>query len=274
MFVAASQDLLNFNNHRGALGRSLSQPGITLAEIHNQGGPMDEHVHEEPHFWLPVRGCYRVECGRRSHLIAPGALVYTAAGQPHRDRMEDRAGFGMTIVLDNAFVAQQLGDLGLPGRSMIVTAPGAVWAAQRMRAELHSADSASRLILAGLSLDLLGQLCRDRSDRTTKSGLVERAAAMIADRFHLPALSVAGIARDLGVHPVHLARGFRKSFGTTPTAFIRTHRCERAAEMLRAGQANLASIALDCGFGDQSGFTRAFRRSMGVTPGAFRRIIR
>lgn len=274
MSHAACHDRLVFNNHRGGLGRSLSQPGITIAEIHNQGGPMDEHIHDEPHFWLPVRGRYRVECGRRSRSIAPGMLVYTAPGEPHSDRMEGRAGFGMTIVLGNAFVAQQLGGLALPERSTILAASGVVWAAQRMRAELHWLDSASRLVVAGLALDLLGQLCRSGLGRSIESTLADRAAAAVADRFHLADLSVAAVANDLGVHPVHLARGFRKRFGTTPTEFIRAYRCERAAEMLRAGRESLVSIALDCGFGDQSSFTRAFRRSMGVTPGAFRRIVR
>lgn len=260
-----------FNNHRGRLGRSLNVQGVALAEIYNRGGRMDEHVHSDPHFWLTVRGRYRVD-GSQSRSVGPATLVYTAPGEPHRDRIETPDGFGMTVVLDKAFVAGQLGDVALPPRSAILTNPLASWMARRMRAELGAADGASRLIIVGLALDLLGQLCRGDVDSTIEGSLVKRASDIIAEGYRRPDLSVAFLARELGVHPVHLARCFRKDLGTTPVEFIRAYRCKRAAEMLRAGGDSLAAIAFGCGFGDQSSFTRAFRRSTGVTPGAFRQM--
>jgi AraC family transcriptional regulator len=94
---------------------------------------------------------------------------------------------------------------------------------------------------------------------------------VIHDSFDNPTLSVGILARELRVHPVHLAREFRKELKTSPSDYIKSHRCARAAEMLRTGRDSLAAIAVDCGFSDQSSFTRTFRRYHCATPGEFRR---
>jgi AraC family transcriptional regulator len=84
-------------------------------------------------------------------------------------------------------------------------------------------------------------------------------------------LSIASVARDVGVHPVHLARAFRRFFGCTPAAYVRRVRVERAALMVRSTPMALAEIAAMCGFVDQSHMSRAFVRDIGGTPAAYRR---
>jgi AraC family transcriptional regulator len=79
------------------------------------------------------------------------------------------------------------------------------------------------------------------------------------------------MARDAGIHPVHLVRSFRRHFGTTPADYARQLRVERSCELLTRSKMPLAEIALSAGFGDQSHFTRTFRRFMGVTPAVYRR---
>jgi AraC-like DNA-binding protein len=49
-------------------------------------------------------------------------------------------------------------------------------------------------------------------------------------------------------------------------------RIERAKELLLGGELELAQIALDCGFNDQSHFTRLFVQSQGQSPGKWRRL--
>ena len=83
--------------------------------------------------------------------------------------------------------------------------------------------------------------------------------------------SVRDIARELDVHPVHLARRFRRHFDTTPGDYLRRCRLDRARSLLRRSQASLADIASATGFTDQSHFTNAFRKTFGISPGAFRR---
>jgi AraC family transcriptional regulator len=85
---------------------------------------------------------------------------------------------------------------------------------------------------------------------------------------------VTDLAGREGLHPVSLARLFRRHFGTSITERIRRRRVERAAGLLAADSAGLAEIALNTGFADQSHLSRVFRRETGLTPGAYRRLAR
>jgi AraC family transcriptional regulator len=79
------------------------------------------------------------------------------------------------------------------------------------------------------------------------------------------------LAERAGVHPVHLARSFKRVYGQTVCQYGRAVRVEWAAKQLLAGEA-IGRVALDAGFADQSHFTREFRRHTGVTPARYRSI--
>jgi AraC family transcriptional regulator len=78
----------------------------------------------------------------------------------------------------------------------------------------------------------------------------------------------------VGVHPVTLARGFRRAYGCSVGAYLRRLRVARAAQRLAETDDALAEIALEAGFADQSHFSNLFRRETGVSPSAFRRSVR
>jgi AraC-like DNA-binding protein len=46
---------------------------------------------------------------------------------------------------------------------------------------------------------------------------------------------------------------------------------DRARELLVRTDKNLVQVALECGFCDQSYFTKVFQKRAGVTPGDYRR---
>lgn len=79
------------------------------------------------------------------------------------------------------------------------------------------------------------------------------------------------LARRARLSPRHLQRRFRELFGVGVKEFILRARIQAAARLLRASSAPIADIALDCGFYDQSAFTRQFRRRTGMTPQRYRR---
>lgn len=78
-------------------------------------------------------------------------------------------------------------------------------------------------------------------------------------------------ARVAGMSPSHFSRVVRHELGRTFTALVATRRIERARHLLARTDKSLVQIALDCGFCDQSHFSKAFRRLAGVAPLEFRR---
>jgi AraC family transcriptional regulator len=100
-----------------------------------------------------------------------------------------------------------------------------------------------------------------------------RARGYVQARF-AESFSVADIAGDVGVHPAHLAREFRRHFGLPIGEYVRRLRLEWAAAQLATTEDAIASIAFAAGFAHQSHFTHAFKRYTGVTPGSYRESMR
>ena len=111
--------------------------------------------------------------------------------------------------------------------------------------------------------------------RLVKGGLAQwqekRSKEMLAADL-AGATPLAVIAEACGLSVGHFSRAFRKSMGLAPHAWLLKARVEHAMTMLRQRDASLSSIALACGFCDQSHFTRVFTRQVGVSPAAWRRI--
>jgi AraC family transcriptional regulator len=87
------------------------------------------------------------------------------------------------------------------------------------------------------------------------------------------AVSVAAIARRVGVHPVHLARVCRRKLGCTVREYLRQRRTLVAWRACEERGQPLSVIAARCGFADQSHMTRAFTRELGISPARLQRLL-
>ena len=83
-------------------------------------------------------------------------------------------------------------------------------------------------------------------------------------------LRVADLARQAGVHRVHLGRVFQARYGMPLREYHRRLRIEWAARELLERDASVGDLAQRAGFADQAHFTRYFKRQLGVTPTAYR----
>ncbi len=97
------------------------------------------------------------------------------------------------------------------------------------------------------------------------SPAIQHVLAHYGGRVELPDLA----------HCCHLSvsqfrRLFQKLFQTTPGDYLLRVRLLMARRRLEATAQPVGQIALDCGFYDQSHFTRAFRQNTGLTPLAYR----
>ena len=82
---------------------------------------------------------------------------------------------------------------------------------------------------------------------------------------------VTDLAFRAGLSARQLQRRFVELFGVSAKEFLLRARIQAAAELLRSTSRPIIDIALECGFYDQSAFTRQFRRRAGMTPDRYRR---
>jgi AraC-like DNA-binding protein len=93
--------------------------------------------------------------------------------------------------------------------------------------------------------------------------------AYMRDHFHTP-ITNQQLARLAHMSVRAFERKFRGSFHLSPQKYLRKLQLRMASRALvYSGQA-LAEVAVNCGFADQSHFTREFRRHFGRTPRAYR----
>ena len=83
-------------------------------------------------------------------------------------------------------------------------------------------------------------------------------------------LTVAALARRVGVSERHLARLFRSETGTTVADHVEAVRVETARRLLEDGAEGIGAVGRRCGFGTVETFHRAFKRRTGITPGEHR----
>lgn len=81
------------------------------------------------------------------------------------------------------------------------------------------------------------------------------------------------IATELDCHPSQLSREFSRLFGIAPYRFSFLLRLAKTRGCLRRGM-NLAEVAQNFEFADQSHFTRAFRKVYQMTPNHYRGLYR
>ena len=137
--------------------------------------------------------------------------------------------------------------------------------------EFRHLDSASPVAIQGLAMEMFAAVSRNQSNLATRQPQrwLARAVEFLRESF-TEHFTLAQVASAAGVHPVYLAREFRRFHGCTIGEYIRRLRVERACFQLSVSDESLATIAAGAGFSDQSHFSRTFKRLMGMTPAQYR----
>jgi PAS domain S-box-containing protein len=117
--------------------------------------------------------------------------------------------------------------------------------------------------IAVMSVDLHSQV------NSAHAGLAE-VIRSVRDQIHFP-WRVSDMAEIAGLSSASLERLARRTLGLPPQQLLQRLRLEHAVTLITQTDMTLGDISAECGFYDQSSFTRQFRKVLGLTPGAYRR---
>ncbi len=85
-----------------------------------------------------------------------------------------------------------------------------------------------------------------------------------------PPLDPDSVARAAGLSESHFSRLIKEKTGRTFTDLMSQYRVDHAKAMLLRTRNSLIQIALDCGFDNQSYFSRVIKRHTKIIPSAYR----
>ena len=256
--------------------RRVEVGGFTVTEgIHHQGSELPWHHHDTPTICFVLKGAFTELWRGGSIACTSSTLKVTPAGERHRDEFNRGDVRGLLIEPDNSQMDtirpySAVLDERISFHGGLVS--GIAW---RVYEEMRRMDATAPLAIEGLLLELVAcaSRLRDRKGGVGRPRWLDDAR----DRIHVELgarPSLGGLAESVGVHPVTLARAFRRTFGCTVGEYVRNLRIERAAQQLADTDLSLAEIALAGGFSDQSHFSNLFRRHTGLSPFRFRRAVR
>jgi AraC-like DNA-binding protein len=86
--------------------------------------------------------------------------------------------------------------------------------------------------------------------------------------------TVQELAQRVAMSRSAFAARFTRMVGEPPLHYVTRWRMQKAASLLRDGQATIAQIAEAVGYDSEAAFSKAFKRALGTAPGAYRRAAR
>ena len=247
----------------GELALAEMQPTVPEHDV-------QPHMHDDAHLLLLIDGQYLSSAHGMPAVCSGATLVLNPPGTQHRDRFRGLAGRFFTLSWTHDRWRQACQQRLLPERALRLGAP-ALAQATTLLSELRHWDDASPLAVQAAFELLLDDAGIDaRVELSSGPAWLSRVRERLADDCAVSP-DIATLARICDVHPVYLARAFRRRYGCSPAEYLRRCRLERALLMVQRSDSSLTEIALACGYADHSHFTHTFARRYGCTPSTFRR---
>jgi AraC family transcriptional regulator len=252
--------------------RSLELDGFTVIEAWFPAGEhLARHIHDRPCIAVMLEGSFELAMAGRIHHCPPAAVATEPAGETHANSIGD-AGARVAVIQPDPDRAELLRPFArILDRPSHRHHAGIAACAARLTRELDRPDDLAPLAAEAAVLEILvvlGRLALD-GERAPPPWLL-RAQELVHASFREP-LRIGAVAREVNVHPSHLARAFRQHFRMPLGSYVRKLRLEWVASELLGSEDSLANVALAAGFADQSHLTRAFKCHTGLTPQAYRR---
>lgn len=260
---------LNAGQYFGSVLRRLDLPSVRITEtFYPPFTRLPAHAHRAAYFCCVRNGRYEESYGTRSRQCGPLSVVFHPAEEMHSEHMGAAAVRSLNVEIEPSWL---MGAKAATLRDPIEAHGGPpAWLAGRIYRELFAPDSTTPLMVEGLMLELVAELTRSAKRIPVGPPWMSRVRELLRARFR-ETVSLSELAREAGVHPVHLAAVFRRYEGCTVGEYLRARRVEHAAAMMGQPDVPLAEVAAEAGFSDQSHLTRLFKRATGLTPAQYRR---
>jgi AraC family transcriptional regulator len=261
--------ILTEGHHIGSTLNSFKADDFIASKTVLSGESFNDriHYHDNAHFSFVLRG----GCGEKKknpYERVPGSITWYRAGELHQITRVTGSSYHLNIELLPCFFQKY----GLKEDILSNTShrhAGTSATMIKIYRELSETnpcrESSLRMLLINL---LMGEV---RTSRTRVPGWVSRVHEILHDRWN-ERVTLEELSDACGIHPVSISKYFPAYFSCTLNEYCRKLKIDRAICLMMDSRLSLTEIAYQCGFADQSHFTRTFKALTGFLPSAYQKL--
>lgn len=256
----------------GEIRKNHAVGGFALTEaVYSAGLELPRHAHESSYFCFVLDGGYTESLDGRTHERKPSTLIFHPAGEPHSDSFHAAGGRLFSFEIESRILGR-VQELQKTLEHPAVFGDGLlIGLARKLYKEFRWKDEMSPILIECLMLEITAEASRDTRLSLTHNPPVWLARAKDFLHTHFAeSITLSSVANAVNIHPVHLAREFRRYYRCTLGEYIRQLRIEFACQNLSMPHLSLVEIALVSGFSSQSHFSTVFKRVTGMSPAHYR----
>ncbi|SMP21524.1 helix-turn-helix domain-containing protein [Chryseobacterium profundimaris] len=247
--------------------------GITLTDTVYTHDKVDWHYHQNAYFTFILEGSVIEGNKKEVYHCSAGDLLFHNWQEAHYNIKPEGFTRGFHIEIEeNWLSALDFGTEALQG-SIKIADPDLKFLLYKIFKEAKTMDGSTILSIETILLEILSKMIRtSKSGSAKKPSWVSKIDVILNDQF-ADTLSLRYLSQTLDIHPVHLSRDFSKYFNCSLAEYIRKLKVQKSLQLIAVRKMDLTTIAMDCGFSDQSHFTRSFKEINGITPSQYRKIL-
>ncbi|MFV8347979.1 helix-turn-helix domain-containing protein [Flavobacterium sp. ZB4P13] len=257
----------------GQTNKTINLEGITLTDTVYTHDKVDWHYHENAYFTFILQGNLIEGNKKEIYNCSAGSLLFHNWQDPHYNIKPEGFTRGFHIEIEqNWFDNLDFDTKDLQG-SINISNSDLKFLMYKIFRETKVDDNQSQLSIQMLLLETLAKMLRNNQTKSNKKpNWVSEINMILNDQFS-DNLSLDYLSKTLNIHPVHLSRDFSKYFNSSFGEYIRKLKVEKSLELISQKKLDLTAIAFECGFSDQSHFTRCFKEINGINPSEYRKIL-
>jgi AraC family transcriptional regulator len=262
-YLGTNQTYLNTN------GVYISLTHYTQENLQNNS----LHAHANPHLTLLLQGGTTEERGKYCYERKAGDIVFFSAAEPHCNRNTLPDSKNLNFEFEPGFFEKyEINECSIGSAASQM--PNVKFLLLKAYKELMLGDP-----LSGESIDMLllylihtsKQLDKKNQKNINAPGWVRKVQECLHDKWN-ETVTLKELSLVAGVHPVTISKHFPVYFSCTLGEYIRNLKIERSLSLIKSSKLSLLEISYECGFADQSHFTRTFKLITGFLPNDFRKL--
>ena len=257
---------------QGDVQRKTEAADVVMTETrYSPGTRLNPHTHQQGCFGFILQGEYAEAFRHYEFVCGPRMVVFRPPLIEHQNAIGREGARALFLEVSDQWLnhVQEYSPI-LVQPTLLQSGPVRALATSICR-QWAGNPCGAQLAVEGLLYEIAAEICRQEAESPERPPKwLDRAVELMRARFNEP-LRLSDIAHEVGFHPVHVARVFRRYHGMTMVDFIRQLRVDFARDRLQRTDMPLVEIGLSAGFPSQAYFSTTFKRETGLTPGAYRR---